>query len=139
MSLIGILEDDAEGRIPRFRQVLEELKVEAVFHDNAPDFLSWLDGNSAAVSLLSLDHDLGPTRERHGQPFDPGTGRTVSRRMIHMAPRFPVIVHSSNPLDGPAMVFDLESAGWRVLRLPPWGDEWIPTAWARRVRELLGI
>lgn len=139
MLLVGILEDDAEGRIPLFRRVLDELKIDAVFHDNAPDFLKWLESAAGRVALLSLDHDLGPTRERDGREFDPGTGRDVSKYLIRVAPRFPVIVHSSNPLDGPAMVFDLEPAGWRVLRLPPWGDDWIPTAWARRVRELLGI
>lgn len=129
--LIAILEDDErrreamevqlEGRLPGARLVV---------FDNSPDMVAWLRSNLGNVDLISLDHDLGPNRERDGEVFDPGTGREVSSYLLECTPRCPVIVHSSNPDAAPAMTFELEEAGWSVRRVIPFSDlEWIGETW----------
>jgi len=135
--VIGILEDDVEGRQALFRASLADLG-DFSMHDNAPDFLQWLEGAFGSIRLLSLDHDLGPSRPRdHGERFEPGVGMHVVDFLLTRKPAFPVIVHSSNPYDAPTMVVRLEQAGWSAERIVPWGDDWIPTVWKKRVRELL--
>jgi hypothetical protein len=138
MALAGIL-DDAEIRLQGFRETLSAIapSIEIVCHDNAPDFLRWLRGAAKTVRFLSLDHDLGPSREREGERFDPGVGMDVVNFLLTQEPAFPVIVHSSNPIDGPSMVRRLEEAGWTVHRVVPFMDGWIATAWRARVLELL--
>ena len=137
--LVGILEDDREGRLAAMLPVLEGLAAEAVAHDDAPGFLAWLEGAWDDVRLLSLDHDLGPTRQTiEGGRFDPGTGMDVVAFLEARAPRFPVIVHSSNPYAVPSMLYRLEAAGWTVQRVAPFGDQWVEGIWARTVAEQLG-
>jgi hypothetical protein len=135
--MIGILEDDLDGRQVRFREALKELGP-VTYHDNAPDFLCWLGENLASLRLLSLDHDLGPSRERNGERFDPGEGMQIVDFLVVKPPACPIIVHSSNPYASPTMVRRLQEAGWSAERIVPWGDDWIGTVWLRRVKELLG-
>lgn len=139
-DVVGILEDDLEGRHPQFRRALAALgpDVRIVLHDNAPDFVAWLERSFESIRLLSLDHDLGPSRERDGGRFDPGSGMAVVEALVKRRPAFPVIVHSSNPYDAPTMVRRLEEAGWTAQRIVPWGDEWIPTVWLELVRKVAG-
>ena len=38
------------------------------------------------------------------------------------------------------MVWDLESAGWSVSRVIPYGDlEWVEASWAERITECLRV
>jgi len=139
MSLIGILDDDVEFRQNQMVKAVASLRTDAkpICHDNAKDFLEWLPGALSSICLLSLDHDLGPSRERDGERFEPGTGMEIVDFLVLKHPMFPIIVHSSNPIDGPAMVRRLEEAGWRVQRVIPFLDDWIPAVWLKRVQEAL--
>jgi hypothetical protein len=101
--VVAILEDDP-GRAGAMRAVLASLGVEHVIHDSAAAMNEWLAANLAKVRLLSLDHDLGPSREHaDGGRLDPGIGREVADFLAARAPSCPVIVHSSN---GPAAQSD---------------------------------
>src|SRR5215472_6406189 len=75
---ILILEDTA-ARVAEMRAVMLDLlpEFELIVFDNVPDLLAWMEENLAHVALICLDHDLGPTRKRDEQPFDPGIGRDV--------------------------------------------------------------
>jgi hypothetical protein len=139
MNLIGILDDDIELRQNEMVKAIASLGIEAkpICHDNAKDFIEWLTGALTSIRLLSLDHDLGPSRERNGERFEPGTGMEVVDFLVLNRPIFPIIVHSSNPIDGPAMVRRLQEAGWTVHRVIPFMDDWIPAVWLKKVQEAL--
>ena len=140
--VIVILEDDIGGRIPAFRRAGADLKesgIEIVIRESAPDFVAWIEAEWERVALVSLDHDLGLPGERGGSPFDPGTGMDVVKILERREASFPVIVHSSNPVAAERMMFGLVDAGWNAFRLPPFGDDWIGTAWARNVKRLLSL
>jgi hypothetical protein len=137
--LIGILEDNAERAEAMCTEVRRRAPgVEAVVFDNAPDMIRWLPGNLSALVLLSLDHDLGPSRERDGRVFNPGTGRVVASVLAAMEPACPVVIHSTNVDGALGTKFCLQDAGWSAERIIPSDDlEWIATDWGPRVAELL--
>ena len=95
--LVAILEDQA----PRAEAMCAEIQrraphLQTVVFDNAPDMIFWLPDHVAALALVSLDHDLGPNRERDGRSFDPATGRVVATVLANLTPACPVIIHSEN-------------------------------------------
>ena len=139
---IGILEDDRDGRIPRFEATATALAAhgfQLVVRENVPDFVKWIDSSWSGIALLSLDHDLGLPVDRDGGRFDPGEGTDAVRFLASRDPSFPVIVHSSNPVGAERMMLGLADGGWTAYRLPPFGEDWIGTAWVRRVLALTGI
>ena len=128
---IVALEDDPR-RAEAMRAALEPLDdgLHFLVFDNAPDTLRWLADHLAQVALISLDHDLGPTRSRKEGAFDPGSGRDVVDWLATQAPTCPVIVHTSNHLAAPGMELALRWAGWRRFRVVPFSDlEWVQTSW----------
>lgn len=133
--MIGILEDD-DVRLSGFREALKDLGP-VVYRDSAPDFVCWLRENLASLRLLSLDHDLGLSREVDGKRVDPGEGMHVVDFLVTQPPVCPVIVHSSNVVRSPLMVQRLLDAGWSAERIVPLGGDWIRRAWVARVRQLL--
>jgi hypothetical protein len=142
VTTLGLLEDDRDERYPEMMRVLRETApdIVPVHHDNAPDFITWLGRALPEVRLLSLDHDLGPTRPlADGSRFDPLTGMAVVEFLLTQKPSCPVIVHSSNPRDAPIMVERLADMGWQVARVVPFGGTvWIGAAWIPTVLEMLG-
>lgn len=134
---VGIL-DDAPARITAMRRVLlGHAGVAVIDRFDAADFLTWLDAAND-VLFLSLDHDLGPSRVTGSERRDPGIGMDVVESLTKLPPRFPIIVHSSNPIDAPRMEFLLAHAGWEVHRVMPHSAErWIDDEWATLVAELL--
>lgn len=135
-----VILDDEEPRQVAMLQVLNTLGVcnKIKIFDNAPDMISWLEDHLPEVVLLSLDHDLGPNRQRDGEVFDPGTGRHVVDFLIQKAPVCPVIVHTSNGDCAPGMMFALEYANWTKCRVVPYdGNAWIYQAWARAMKQHL--
>lgn len=133
--MIGILDDDVEGRVPRM--IASLAPIVPTTRDNAPAFLDWLKGGLPTARLLSLDHDLGPSRARDdGERWDPGTGMDVVDYLVTQKPSCPVIVHSSNPISVPVMIMRLEEAGWSVHRAVPISSDWIETDWIRLVKSL---
>jgi hypothetical protein len=132
--------DDASERIDAMREAIEKHlpEVGVVFFDNAPDMIDWLEDSLASVSLLCLDHDLGPNRERDGAVFDPGTGRDVVDSLAVVTASCPVLIHSSNGPAANGMRFALEDAGWQVERVVPFDAMgWISEAWSSQVRDML--
>lgn len=139
VAAVVLLEDDP-GRTETMLAELAELAPdhEHVVFDNAPDMLAWLERNLGQTQLISLDHDLGPTRDRGGERFDPGCGRDVVDWLEPRDPICPVITHTSNPLAAPGMQLTLQLAGWASERVVPFSDlEWVTAAWVPAVRRLL--
>lgn len=137
-DMIAVLEDDqrrAEAMMEEIQRLLPEART--VFFDNAPDMVEWLKDNLPSVRLLSLDHDLGPNRQRHGQVFDPGIGRDVADFLATRKASCPVLIHSSNTGAAYGMELTLEGAGWSVERIAPFEDlTWIKAQWSQRVAAL---
>jgi len=129
--------DDTAARVTAMRAVLREVlpRFELVAFDNAPDFIDWLATGLGEAVLISLDHDLGPTRPRPGgERFDPGIGRDAADVMALYAPTCPVIVHSSNSLAVPGMLRVLSESGWPCSAVMPTDDlRWIPANWRQEV------
>ena len=132
--------DDDSRRLGSMQVVLDRDFGDylVVLHDSAPDMLAWLKKSWDEVCLLSLDHDLGPSR--NDGTFEPGTGADVSRFLLTRTPAFPVILHSSNPMAVQGMESDLLGAGWVVTRVTPYFDlEWIERDWRAAGLRALGI
>jgi hypothetical protein len=137
--LVVILDDEEERR-GRMVSLLSYVRPDIPIHyfDNAPDLLQALPALLSRCILLSLDHDLGPLRERAGQRFDPGVGRAITEALATLAPSCPVIVHSSNAPAAQGMLNDLRYANWQTIRVVPYGDlDWIRAAWLPAVTMLL--
>ncbi len=136
---IAVLEDDAR-RLEAMRRILSEIFPEyaAVFFDNAPDMLAWLHEHLMEVSLLCLDHDLGPSRLRNGERFEPGCGRDVTDFLATRQPCCPVVIHTSNTLAAPGMLMVLEPGGWIAERVIPFDDlAWLERSWLSVLQERL--
>ncbi|HID98692.1 MAG TPA: hypothetical protein EYP59_00155 [Thiotrichaceae bacterium] len=137
-QLIAILEDD-ERRTLAMRLILKQKQPECLqaFFDNAPEMIAWLKNNLSSVTLISLDHDLGPNRDKKGEVFDPGIGREVVDFLVSQRPICPVIIHTTNPQGGEGMKWALEEGGWQHETVIPFQDiEWIEGLWIRKVLEL---
>lgn len=131
-DVIAVLEDD-QRRAEAMKEEIQRLVPHArtAFFDSAPDMVAWLQDNLPLVMLLSLDHDLGPDRQRQGKTFDPGIGRDVAEFLVTRAPSCSVLIHSSNVEAAHGMQFTLEDAGWSVERVAPFDDlAWIKAQWS---------
>lgn len=114
--------------------------VDVVFFDNAPDMIEWLDEGLSGACALSLDHDLGPTRNRDGESFDPGIGRDVVDVLERRPACCPVVIHSSNGPAADGMLYALRFAGWSAERVFPHNDlAWVDTDWIERIVETVEL
>lgn len=134
MKFIAVLEDD-----PRRIALIHEA-VRNSLHDftlkvfySAPKMIEWLSTNFNQVGLISLDYDLDSSISE-----DPscGTGGDVAAYLEKSSFRTPVLIHSSNPLRGPAIHMQLFFSGFTTVRLAPFCDS---ATWARDVRSLLEL
>lgn len=138
--LVAILDDD-KSRWAEMERSLQGAMPQVVpqFFDNAPDTIAWVARHLDDVALVSLAHDLGPSRFRDGMLFDPGTGRDVTDFLLEQERRFPVVVHTTAGSKSRGMVSLLERAGWLCVQIEPKGDlEWIGDEWAPKLVELVG-
>ncbi len=138
---VVILEDDP-SRINAMRPVLRSLlpDAELVAFDNSPDAIEFLTGSCARIILISLDHDLGSSRLRDDQPFDPGDGRDVAAFLVGRPPACPVIVHSSNYQMAPVMIEMLRESGWPATIVTPHSQlalGWVETEWRNEIEWLI--
>ena len=100
--------------------------------------LAWLRDHLERAPIIALDHDLGPSRLRDGERFEPGIGRDVADYLATRAPVCPVVIHSSNSPAADGMQFCLEAAGWTVTRVYPCDDlAWIERDWLAELRRFL--
>jgi len=136
--MIVILEDD-ERRTTAMKQELEDKfpNMAYQFFDNAPEMIEWLKENMSSVKLMSLDHDLGASRDKEGERFEPGIGRDVVDFLITQKERFPLILHTTNIEAGYGMKFALEEVEWRNEWIKPFNDlEWIELEWSRKINAI---
>lgn len=139
-GVLVLLEDDARRAEAMCRVTTTYLGIPVVHQDNVPDLLEWLRKNLQRAVLIALDHDLGPSRIRDGQRFEPGIGREVADFLAQRTPVCPVLIHSSNGPAADGMQFCLERAGWSVTRVYPLDDlTWVERDWKPVVRRLTGI
>lgn len=137
VTLIAVLDDDPR-RIQAMDAQAKALGLEAVFFTNAPDMVAWLQSSLGGVSLISLDHDLGPNWKLPEGEFNPGDGRDVADWLATQEPQCPVLVHSANWGPAEGMLFALERSGWAAQKVFPFNDlEWISVDWSGKVHALL--
>jgi hypothetical protein len=138
--LVAALDDDKDRCVEMGRSLAEVVPdAELEFFDSAPDMIAWLARHLDTVALVSLAHDLGPSRFRDGMLFDPGTGRDVTDFLVEMDRQFPVVVHATAGHRTREMIKPLEHAGWPCAQVEPKGNlEWISADWAPRIAELIG-
>jgi hypothetical protein len=137
MAYAVVLEDDPD-RAAAMRAVLADLlpAADVLVFDNAPDAIAFLTVYAPQTLLISLDHDLGPSRVRDGAPFEPGDGRDVSAFLAARPPTGPVIVHSANYAMVMVMVDMLRRAGWPTTIVTPYSQlehGWIEMEWRGEV------
>src|SRR5689334_6094268 len=77
VAVLILLEDDPGRAELMQRLAVSDLGLAVVHYDNAPDMVGWLRDHLHQAALIALDHDLGASRIRDGQRFDPGVGRQV--------------------------------------------------------------
>jgi len=139
---VVILEDDP-SRVCAMRAVLTELLagVEVLAFDNAPDAIDFLRVYADRTVLISLDHDLGPSRVRDGAAFEPGDGRDVCAFLVgECRPACPAIVHSANYQMVMVMVEMLRERGWAATIVTPYSQltlGWIDKEWRAEVEWLI--
>jgi hypothetical protein len=139
-GVLVLLEDNARRAEAMCRVATTNLGIPVVHHDNAPDMLAWLAKHLGRAVLIALDHDLGPSRIRDGERFEPGIGREVADFLAEHTPVCPVIIHSSNGPAADGMQFCLERAGWSVTRVYPLDDlTWVERDWKPVVQRVMGL
>ena len=132
--MIYILEDNAD-RVIRFRAVCGmvapglEIRIWASAHAMISDLVDGLEH----AKLILLDHDLN----RPADEPDPGSGYDVAKLFEELIPCCPIIIHTSNGERGIWMEGALQRAGWHYSRVYPFGDDWIETAWAEALQQML--
>jgi hypothetical protein len=137
--VLVLLEDDPRRAAAMIEVVQSALRLPVVQHDNAPDMVEWLEANLDGAVLIALDHDLGPSRSRDGQRFEPGIGRAVADFLAERSPTCPVVIHSSNAPAAEGMRICLEAGGWAVTRVYPFDDlAWMERDWLPEVQRLVG-
>ena len=137
---LAILEDDEE-RTAAMRNRMADFfhTYEPVFFDNGPDMIDWLQNYLPSTVLICLDHDLGPSRIRNGEAFDPGTGRDVVDFLSTQKPHCPIIIHTSNYLAAQGMEMILNDSGWMNSRVIPVNElQWVDSVWVPEVQKYLG-
>lgn len=135
MKTLLLLEDNSE-RIAGFEAIVSELGNDwslRVWRD-APTMLAECEDYFASTHLISLDHDLNP---QPGATSDPGTGLEVAKLLASHFSFCPVVIHSTNADRAWSMHNELRFAGWKVDRVGPIGDDWIPKLWLPKAREML--
>lgn len=141
-SFVVILEDDL-SRVRAMRPIITELlpSTELLVFDNAPDAIAFLNCYREQTVLISLDHDLGPSRTRDDQAFDPGNGRDVASFLSCCNAAFPAIVHSANYEMAYIMVEMLRESGWAASIVTPYSQlalGWITAEWRAEIEWLIG-
>lgn len=138
--VIVLLEDDEERALRMMASLRTAVPaVEIHRFDEAPSLIAWLGQHLARVTVLSLDHDLGPSRAAaDGARREPGTGRDVVDNLVGLAPRRPVVIHSANVPAALGMHFALDATGWSSVRVPPFREfAWIDLTWVPTLVRLL--
>lgn len=135
-----VILDNSKKRIGLMRRKLDELFPErsAVFFDNTPEAIAWLEENLEECDLISLDYNLGPSWTREGERFDPGTGRDVVDYLAAKPPQCPIIFHSSRSEADISMEIGLLESQWIFERVVHSKDlRWIETSWLEMAKLLL--
>jgi hypothetical protein len=134
VAVVAILEDDEGRREAMLRHLALGEGLRVVVFPRAPDMIAWLRDHLDECALISLDHDLVSTVKGD----DPGSGTDVVLFLGERSPICPVIVHTSNPLAAPGMIYFLRQGSWAHERVVPFNDlEWVEVAWAPTASAML--
>lgn len=138
---IAILEDNHDRQAGMQAWLNDRLYMyEHVFFDEAAPCIQWLKANLAETLLISLDHDLDLKPSGDGRWLDPGTGRDVVDYLAGQPASCPIIIHSTNTNAVAGMESELTAAGWRVVKVLPYGDlAWISESWWPNVKQELRL
>ena len=133
-----LLLEDMDDRVQAFQAAIAKLAgVEIVLWRDAGIMIRDLPEHLPTASLISLDHDLLPTK---GVFSNPGTGLDVCEFLAKQKPTCPVLLHTANYVKVWPMMNELCFSKWEVHRTPPVGmqEGWIETVWLPRIKMLLG-
>jgi hypothetical protein len=136
MSRVILILEDNPQRLTAMIAALDALqpKPEVQTATNVPAFLEIFCDFEGSVAIISLDHDLGASRDG----IDPGTGRDVTRELSKCAPACHVVIHSTNLAGAEGMKGDLRDAGWIVSSVVPYCDlDWVREAWLPEIERCL--
>lgn len=136
---IVILEDNLDRQVAMRKCLVKRLPEARVeFHVTSIALIQSLSQRRDDVKLIALDHDLEMIDPGDGKLVDPGTGLDATEWLAQISPNIPCIVHTTNMPAGERMVSTLQSAGWSVQRVVPYGDtEWIREVWWRAVQRAI--
>jgi hypothetical protein len=130
MSVL-ILEDDPD-RMARFiiavAQIDKEMKV--TVWRSAKKMISEIGPHLATAKLISLDHDLLPSKRE-----DSGSGLDAAKYLAAQQFDCPIIIHTSNA--GGARKMAEALSGRNVKTISPLGTDWIEDHWVRTAKSLL--
>ena len=135
---IVILEDNLDRQVAMRKCLAKRIPNARIeFHTSAGTLIHTLTQNCDVVSLIALDHDLEMIDLGDGKLVDPGTGLDATEWLAQISPP-PCIVHTTNMPAGERMVETLQSAGWSVQRVVPYGDtKWIREVWWQAVQRAI--
>ena len=125
--VIAILEDNAD-RVAVMRAKLADglSQHEHFVTDDPPTLIDFLERRWADILLVSLDHDLHE-RPDHSTTL---TGLQAAQYLAGRDPAFPVLMHTTNRVEGRQMRVALKDAGWHVRWVHPFDDtNWIGSDW----------
>lgn len=124
---ILVLEDNRDRRVVMEKWLADRLYMyHAVVTDDPNKFIGVVRERAQEVLVASLDHDL------HERPDGSTslTGMLVVDHLVQVPPAFPVLLHTSNRVDGEVMRSRLSDAGWGVTWVTPFEDtEWVGKDW----------
>ena len=129
--------EDMEERVLAFRSAIAKLAgVEMLLWRDAESMVRDLSEHLSTASMISLDHDILPSR---GMLQSPGTGLDVCKALARHRPSCPVVLHTANYIKVWPMMYQLAFAKWEIHRTPPvrLDERWIESVWLPRVRMLL--
>ena len=136
---ILILEDDTHRREVMSECLLDRFpQFDVEYFRRAPDMIERMEATGLEdVILISLDHDL-IFPEEEAKLIDSGDGVDVANWLSEQSPVCPVIVQTTNNVEGDRMMERLNTSGWTTSRVVPYSDtKWIHERWRVLVREAI--
>lgn len=132
---ILILEDNAERRQAMQAWLDDRLHMYgSLITDDPDELIDAVRVHGRDVILVSLDHDLYDRADQSTTL----TGMMVVDHLERIDAAFPILLHTSNRIDGERMQSRLIDRGWHVQWVTPFdGTTWIDDDWYPAVKRLL--
>lgn len=132
---IIVLEDNHDRREAMRAWLDERLSMyRLMLTDDPVECIQYIRECSGHILAASLDHDLYDRADRTTTL----TGMDVVDFLVQTSPAFPVLLHTSNRLDGERMQLRLKKIGWNVTWVVPFdGTEWVGKEWYPTLKHLI--